>query len=154
MKSKKSSSSRSRKSSKSKSPKKDKEEQLEEQDHPIIPTENVEKSPIEDNVFEFNLNQKILCDKSTAPSPTLSIISSANSINSNWQRERELENTNEDLQEKIKDTEERLQSLRIQYDSLSQIHRVMRENHLRLQEESDKLKIDYQILDECANVLR
>lgn len=154
MKSKKSSSSRSRKSSKSKSPKKDKEDQLEEQDHPIIPTENVEKSPIDDNVFDFNLNQKILCDKSTAPSPTLSIISSANSINSNWQRERELENKNEDLQEKIKDTEERLQSLRIQYDSLSQIHRVMRENHLRLQEESDKLKIDYQILDECANVLR
>ncbi|CAH1717163.1 unnamed protein product [Chironomus riparius] len=154
--SKKSSSSRSRKSSKSKSPKKDKDDkkQLDEENHPIIPTQNTETSPIEDNVFEFNLNQKILCDKSTAPSPTLSIISSATSINSNWQRERELENTNEDLQEKIKDSEERLQSLRIQYDSLSQIHRVLRENHLRLQEESDKLKIDYQILDECANVLR
>ena len=154
--SKKSSSSRSRKNSKSKSPKKDKEEKkhVEEEDHPIIPTQNIETSPIEENVFEFNMNQKILCDKSTAPSPTLSIISSANSINSNWQRERELENTNEDLQEKIKDSEERLQSLRIQYDSLSQIHRVLRENHLRLQEESDKLKIDYQILDECANVLR
>lgn len=154
--SKKSSSTRSRKNSKSKSPKKAKEEekQLDEENHPIIPPQSIETSPIENNVFDFNLNQKILCDKSTAPSPTLSVISSATSMSSNWQRERELENTNEDLQEKIKDTEERLQSLRIQYDSLSQIHRVLRENHLRLQEESDKLKLDYQILDECANVLR
>lgn len=154
--SKKSSSARSRKNSKSKSPKKAKEEkkQLDEDQNPIIPTQSVETSPIENNVFDFNLNQKILCDKSTAPSPTLSIISSATSMSSNWQRERELETTNEDLQEKIKDTEERMQSLRIQYDSLSQIHRVLRENHLKLQEESDKLKLDYQILEECANVLR
>lgn len=106
--------------------------------------------------YEFDefINEKILCDKSTAPSPTHSIVSSAASFNSNWARERELENTNENLHEKLKDTEERLQSLRIQYDSISQAHRVLRESHLQLQEESDKLKIDHQILTECANVLR
>lgn len=167
MKSKKSTSSRSRKgSNKSKSPKKsntdDEIHTVKDENHTevsIVPTthtfENaIETSPIDDNVFDFNLTQKILCDKSTAPSPTHSIDSSVTSMSSNWARERELESTNEELQEKIKDTEERLQSLRIQYDSLSQIHRVLRENHTRLQEESDKLKIDYQILDECANVLR
>jgi hypothetical protein len=105
--------------------------------------------------FEFDefITEKILCDKSTAPSPTHSIISSS-SYNSNWARERELENTNENLHEKLKDTEERLQSLRIQYDSISHAHRALRENHLHLQEETDKLKIDHQILNECANVLR
>jgi hypothetical protein len=103
------------------------------------------------NFEEFE--KMIMCDKSTAPSPTHSIIS-CESYNSNWARERELENTNENLHEKLKDTEERLQSLRIQYDSLSQAHRVLRENNSHVQEECDKLKIDHQILTECANVLR
>lgn len=114
------------------------------------PSDDATLAEFEDFVAE---NAKILCDKSTAPSPTHSIASCA-SFNSNWARERELENTNESLQEKIKDTEERLQSLRIQYDSLSQSHRVLRENHIQLQEETDKLKIDFQILTECASVLR
>lgn len=106
--------------------------------------------------FEFDefITEKILCDKSTAPSPTHSIGSSVASFGSNWARERELENTNENLHEKLKDTEERLQSLRIQYDSISQAHRVLRESHLHLQEETEKLKIDHQILTECKNVLR
>jgi signal recognition particle GTPase len=98
-------------------------------------------------------NEKFLCDKSTAPSPTHSIVSSA-SFGSNWARERELESNNENLQEKLKDTEERLQSMRIQYDTLSQVHRTLRENHMLLQGENDKLKIDFQIINECTNVLR
>lgn len=100
--------------------------------------------------IEFE-EEKILCDKSTAPSPTHSMVSSTSF---SWARERELENTNENLQEKVKDTEERFNSLRIQYESLSQVHRVLRESHVQLQEETDKLKIDFQILNECANVLR
>lgn len=106
--------------------------------------------------FEFDefITEKILCDKSTAPSPTHSIVSSSSFNSSNWARERELETTNEDLHEKLKDTEERLQSLRIQYDSISHAHRVLRESHLQLQEETEKLKIDHQILTECGNVLR
>jgi hypothetical protein len=100
--------------------------------------------------IEFE-EEKILCDKSTAPSPTHSMVSSASF---SWARERELETTNEDLQEKVKDTEERFNSLRIQYESLSQVHRVLRDSHVHLQEETDKLKIDFQILNECANVLR
>lgn len=156
---------KSRKNSKTKSPKEKEEKQPHETVNDekqtevfVIPThipaDNAETSPTDDNVFELNMNHKMLCDKSTAPSPTHSIDSIGTSMSSNWARERELESTNEDLQEKLKDTEERLQSLRIQYDSLSQIHRVLRENHMRVQEESDKLKIDYQILEECANVLR
>lgn len=96
--------------------------------------------------------EKILCDKSTAPSPTHSMISSASAFS--WARERELESTNENLHEKLKDTEERFNSLRIQYESLSKVHRVLREGHVQLQEETDKLKIDFQILNECTNVLR
>lgn len=117
-----------------------------------------ENIPNENDFIEFeefiNENEKILCDKSTAPSPTHSIISSAASYNSNWARERELENTNENLQEKLKDTEERLQSLRIQYDSITQAHRKLRETHSQIHEENDKLKIDFQILTECAHTLR
>lgn len=113
---------------------------------PPIVYDEPEQLPIDD--FE---DEKILCDKSTAPSPTHSMVSSTSF---SWARERELENTNESLQEKVKDTEERFNSLRIQYESLSQVHRVLRENHVQLQEETDKLKIDFQILNECANVLR
>lgn len=100
--------------------------------------------------LEEFLEQKVLCDKSTAPSPTHSVASSSFS----WARERELENTNGNLHEKLKDTEERYNSLKIQYESLSQVHRVLRESHVQLQEETEKLKIDFQIVNECANVLR
>ncbi|KAG5684518.1 hypothetical protein PVAND_013747 [Polypedilum vanderplanki] len=173
MKSKKSSKSSgsSRKSLRKKILKKEKEQDIEairievnsnvENENPLNYDEQKEyegeKNPISNEINEFeefvNENEKILCDKSTAPSPTHSIISSA-SFSSNWARERELETTNENLQEKLKDTEERLQSLRIQYDSLSQVHRVLRENHMQLQEQNDKLKIDFQIVSECTNVLR
>lgn len=119
----------------------------------IIESEDfiIEQNNDVDVQFEFDefVVEKVLCDKSTAPSPTHSVISSS-SFASNWEREREFENTNE----KLKDTEERLQSLRIQYDSLSTVHRALRENYLQMQEETDKLKIDHQILTECANVLR
>ncbi|CAO1387538.1 unnamed protein product [Diamesa serratosioi] len=100
---------------------------------------------------KLDFHEKILCDKSTAPSPTHSMSSS---VSFSWARERELENTNEQLNEHMKDTEERFQSLKIQYDSLSQTHRVIRENHMQLQDETDKLKIDFQLLTECANVIR
>lgn len=101
---------------------------------------------------EIKINgDKSFCDKSTNPSPTHSMVSSASF---SWAKERELERNNEVMQEKLKDTEERFQSLKIQYDSISQIHRVLRENHTTLQEETEKLKIDVQHLNECANVLR
>lgn len=110
-------------------------------------TENdvTEKLPSE----EFDEFEKILCDKSTAPSPTHSMISSAS-----WLRERELETSNERLADKLADAEERYNSLRIQYDSISHVHRVLRENHAHLQEENEKLKIDLQIINECTNSLR
>ena len=98
--------------------------------------------------FEFDefVKEKLLCEQLRANSPTHSVVSSYS--NTNWSKE--LENTNE----KLLDTEERFQSLKIQYDSLSQVHRVLRDDHLHLQEETEKLKIDHQILTECANVLR
>lgn len=161
MKSKKSSrSSSSKKSLKCKKTIAKRDEEVEDivfiSDPPPNVDEYVHQNVVEEIVqFEFDeyITAKILCDKSTAPSPTHSIVSSS-SFSSNWARERELESTNENLHEKLKDTEERLQSLRIQYDSISQAHRVLRESHLQLQEETDKLKIDHQIINECANVLR
>lgn len=101
--------------------------------------------------LEVILDDKVLCEKSTAPSPTHSLGSSASF---SWIRERELENTNENLQEMLKDTEERYHSLKMQYESLSQVHRVLRESHVHLQEETEKMKIDFQIVKDCTNVLR
>src|SRR5690349_4773304 len=98
---------------------------VEEQQQPQEVIENFYSKELE----EF-FDQKVLCDKSTAPSPTHSVASSSFS----WARERELENTNENLHEKLKDTEERYNSLKIQYESLSQVHRVLRESHVQLQE--------------------
>lgn len=120
---------------------------------------SIEQAFIQDEIVvappqDFNedyYDEKILCDKSTAPSPTHSMVSSSSF---SWQRERELENTNENLHEKLMDTEERYNSLRIQHESLSQVHRTLRESHLQLQEETEKLKIDFQILNDISNTLR
>ncbi|XP_017133233.1 centrosomal protein of 162 kDa isoform X2 [Drosophila elegans] len=69
-------------------------------------------------------------------------------------REHALKLEIEQLQERLKDTEERLASVRLQSDSLSQTQRALREHNGRLQEESEMLKLDVQHLNECANVLR
>lgn len=141
---------KSKKSSKSPSTSVKKKKKSRTKSSEIDLTENdvTEKLPSE----EFEEFEKILCDKSTAPSPTHSIHSMISSAS--WLRERELETSNENLNESLKDAEERYNSLRIQYDSLSQVHRVLRDNHLQLQEENEKLKIDLQIINECTNNLR
>lgn len=87
---------------------------------------------------------------SPAPSPTPSMMSSSTS----FCRERNLEKEIDQLQEKLKDTEERLQSLRLQHDSLSQVHRVLRDNQTQYRDESDRCKIEIQHLSECAIKLR
>ncbi|XP_017009127.2 centrosomal protein of 162 kDa [Drosophila takahashii] len=69
-------------------------------------------------------------------------------------REHALKLEIEQLQERLKDTEERLASVRLQSDSLSQTQRALRDHNGRLQEESEMLKLDVQHLNECANVLR
>lgn len=112
----------------------------------LVAEENNEDDGIQFEFDEF-VKAKLLCEQLRSNSPTHSVVSST-SYSNNWSKE--LENTNE----KLLDTEERFQSLKLQYESLSQAHRVLRENHLQLQEETDKLKIDHQILTECANVLR
>lgn len=69
-------------------------------------------------------------------------------------REHALKCEIEQLQERLKDTEERLASVRLQSGSLSQTQRALREQNGRLQEESEVLKLDVQHLHECAGVLR
>lgn len=69
-------------------------------------------------------------------------------------REHALKCEIEQLQERLKDTEERLASVRLQSGSLSQTQRALREQNGRLQEESEMLKLDVQHLRECAGVLR
>lgn len=100
--------------------------------------------------------ERSFCDRSTNPSPTHSVSNATTSPIDNFSISREyaLKHEIEVLQEKLKDTEERLQSLRIQHDSLSHLHRDLRESHTRLQEESELLKLDVQHLTECANILR
>lgn len=91
-------------------------------------------------------------NKCTSPSPPRSMISMSTSTS--FCRERNLESEIEVLQEKLKDTEERLQSLRLQYDSLSQTHRTLRENQNQSSEESERLKIDVQHLNDCTQRLK
>ncbi|EDV91814.1 GH24394 [Drosophila grimshawi] len=69
-------------------------------------------------------------------------------------REHVLKLEIEQLQEQLKDTEERLASVRLQSESLSQTQRALRDHNGRLQEESEMLKLDVQHLHECAGVLR
>lgn len=91
----------------------------------------------------------------TLHSPTIPIVTSISASNSfSWTRERVLEQQIEHLREKLMDTEERLQSLRMQYDNLSQVHRALRDSNHQLHDEMDRLKIDAQHLHECANILR
>lgn len=99
------------------------------------------------------------CDKSVNSSPVhmvstlTSPIDTHNSLAS-ITREHALKQEIEQLQERLKDTEERLESFRIQHDTVSQLHRKLRESNTQLQEESEMLKLDVQHLNECANVLR
>lgn len=95
--------------------------------------------------------EKQYSDKYTSPSPTHTICMSTSF---SFSRERNLENDIEMLQEKLKDTEERLQSLRLQHDTLSLEHRTVRDSLSSYHEESERLKIDVQHLNDCANVLR
>ncbi|XP_037931925.1 centrosomal protein of 162 kDa-like [Teleopsis dalmanni] len=99
---------------------------------------------------------KSFSDKSVNSSPKHMVSSVTSPIESMsfMTREHVLKQEIDQLQEKLKDTEERLQSLRIQHDSLAQLHRDLRDNSSHLQEESEMLKLDVQHLTECANVLR
>lgn len=95
------------------------------------------------------------CDKSTNSSPKRVVSALTSPIEHiSVTREHALQYEIGQLQETLKDTEERLQSLRIQHDSLTHIHRDVRENQNQLQEESELLKLDVQHLNECANILR
>ncbi|KAL7744767.1 hypothetical protein ACLKA6_007068 [Drosophila palustris] len=97
------------------------------------------------------------CEKAVGSSPKhlVSTLSSPiEQIACNVPREHALKNEIEQLQEQLKDTEERLASVRLQSESLSQTQRALREHNGRLQDESEMLKLDVQHLHECAGVLR
>ncbi|XP_058977966.1 centrosomal protein of 162 kDa [Musca domestica] len=100
------------------------------------------------------------CDKSVNSSPVRVVSTLTSPISEtipqhhNLSREHALKLEIEQLQERLKDTEERLESFRIQHDTVSQLHRKLRESNTQLQEESEMLKLDVQHLNECANVLR
>lgn len=87
----------------------------------------------------------------TIATPTL-IMSASSSFG--WTRERALEQQIDTLRETLKDTEERLHSLRLQYDNVSQMHRSLRDANHQMHEEMERLKIDAQHLHECGNILR
>ncbi|EDW82390.2 uncharacterized protein Dwil_GK25152 [Drosophila willistoni] len=101
------------------------------------------------------------CEKAVGSSPKHLVSTLSSPIESmmscsaaNVSREHALKHEIEQLQEQLKDTEERLASIRLQSDSLSQTQRSLREHNSRLQEESEMLKLDVQHLNECAGVLR
>lgn len=101
----------------------------------------------------------ILSKSRTSRSPSMATIASPTSIMSTsssfcWTRERALEQQIDTLRETLKDTEERLHSLRLQYDNVSQMHRSLRDANHQMHEEMERLKIDAQHLHECANILR
>lgn len=105
------------------------------------------KNPkILNETFTQKTDKKLL-DKSTSPEHK-----SSNSLI--WNKERILQNEIDSLKETLMDTEERFQSLRIQHDSLSQIHRDVKDNQNHLHDEAERLKLDLQHINVCANVLR
>lgn len=121
----------------------------------------LQESPksVQDYVLPLPLLSKPRSSRSpsmaTLHSPTIPRVTSISASNSfSWSRERVLEQQIEILREKLMDTEERLQSLRMQYDNLSQVHRTLRDSNHHLNDEMDRLKIDAQHLHECANILR
>ncbi|XP_053678607.1 uncharacterized protein LOC128728982 [Anopheles nili] len=58
------------------------------------------------------------------------------------------------LEDRLKDTEERYQSKRLQYDTLSQVHRTLRDSYTTLQEENKMMQFDIRHLTSSADVLR
>lgn len=133
----------------------DKNKNLNKMPKKVIPKSNKENSikispkknpKILNETFTQKTDKKLI-DKSTSPEHT-----SSNSLN--WNKERILQNEIDSLKETLMDTEERFQSLRIQHDSLSQIHRDVKDNQNQLHDESERLKLDIQHINVCANVLR
>lgn len=91
-------------------------------------------------------------DEGESPAVPAPSMTASNSFS--WARERALEQQIESLRETLKDTEERMQSLRLQHDNVSQAQRKLRETNAQMQEDMEHLKIDSQHLRECANILR
>ncbi|XP_053674049.1 tax1-binding protein 1 homolog B-like [Anopheles nili] len=86
-------------------------------------------------------------DKSTQPSPT-------HEKPDRWSKDRQLELKITVLEDRLKDTEERYQSKRLQCDTLSQVHRTLRDSYTTLQEESEMMQFDIRHLTRSADVLR
>lgn len=103
------------------------------------------------DINDTSLTNDIAC---TSSSNAFSTPITPMSTSFSWTRERALEQQMENLRETLKDTEERLQSLRLQYDNVSEMHRSLRDTNNQMHEEMDRLKIDAQHLRECANILR
>uniref|UniRef100_A0A2M4CG46 Centrosomal protein of 162 kDa n=2 Tax=Anopheles darlingi TaxID=43151 RepID=A0A2M4CG46_ANODA len=93
------------------------------------------------------------CDKSTQPSPTRESPTASGELMM-LSKYRELENRLLHLHEQVKDSEERYQSLRIQYETLAHAHRTLRDLYNTKQDESEKLEFDIQHLTKCVEVLR
>ncbi|XP_053673983.1 centrosomal protein of 162 kDa-like [Anopheles nili] len=86
-------------------------------------------------------------DKSTQPSPT-------HEKPDLWSKDRLLELKITVLEDRLKDTEEHYQSKRLQCDTLSQVHRTLRDSYTTLQEESEMMQFDIRHLTRSADVLR
>lgn len=69
-------------------------------------------------------------------------------------RERALEQALDTLRETLKDTEERLHSMRLQHESLAVAHRELRDQHADQRADGDRLSRDVGQLHECAAALR
>lgn len=115
--------------------------------------------PFVDQQNENGPSLPILSKRRTSRSPSVATIASPTLIMSasssfSWTRERALEQQIDILRETLKDTEERLHSLRLQYENVSQMHRSLRDANHQMHEEMERLKIDAQHLHECANILR
>uniref|UniRef100_A0A182NVG8 Centrosomal protein of 162 kDa n=1 Tax=Anopheles dirus TaxID=7168 RepID=A0A182NVG8_9DIPT len=91
-----------------------------------------------------------MCDRSTQPSPTADEAFAADS----WRKERLLGAKIVEMQDRLKDTEERYKSAKMQLDTLSVAYRTMHESHSALQQDNDKLQFDVRSITKCADFLR
>lgn len=105
--------------------------------------------------FANQIYKKIFVDKSTltsemAPQGECAVSDSTASIS----RERALERAVEELRETLKDTEERLHSLRLQHDTIAAAHRELRDTHAQEHDEAERMRRDCAQLHESAAALR
>uniref|UniRef100_A0A182Q2R5 Centrosomal protein of 162 kDa n=1 Tax=Anopheles farauti TaxID=69004 RepID=A0A182Q2R5_9DIPT len=90
-----------------------------------------------------------VCDRSTQPSPTLEEAAA-----DSWAKDRHLRTRILEIQDRLKDTEERYKSAKMLLDGRSAAYRNMHELYSAIQQENDKLQFDIRNITKGADLIK